>query len=94
MVGYEAAGMMAAPLHDLLLAIVAPFPPAAVAGGVVGLSLGLTGGGGAMVGAVERARYGQGELSTGLLFAAAGSLARSCRSFLQSQSCSWRHSSS
>jgi len=112
MVGYEAAGMMAAPLHDLLLAIVAPFPPASLAGGVVGLSLGLTGGGGAifavpllvyglgveprtavsislvtvaataMVGAVERGRYGQVELSTGLLFAAAGMVATPLGSWL------------
>lgn len=57
MAGYEAAGMMAVPLHDLLLAIVAPFPSASLAGGVAGLSLGLTGGGGGMVGAVERVCY-------------------------------------
>jgi uncharacterized membrane protein YfcA len=80
-------------------------PAAVAAGGLVGLSLGLTGGGGAifavpllvyglgvdprtavsislatvavtaLVGAIERWRYGQVEVPTGLLFAAAGMLA-------------------
>ena len=99
------------PPHTLLLAETSlaaapPWPPvAAVAAGVVvGLSLGLTGGGGAIfavpllvywigvdpptavaislvtvaataaVGAVERWRYDQVEVPTGLLFAAAGML--------------------
>ena len=88
------------------VAATAMLPPAAVAaGGLVGLSLGLTGGGGAifavpllvyglgvdprtavgislvtvattaLVGAIERWRYGQVEVPTGLLFAAAGMVA-------------------
>ena len=96
------------------LATAPPWPPvAAVAAGlVVGLSLGLTGGGGAIfavpllvyglgtdpptavaislvtvavtaaVGAVERWRYGQVEIPTGLLFAAAGMLTAPVGSWL------------
>ena len=89
--------------------------PAIVAGIVVGLSLGLTGGGGAIfavpllvywigvepstavgislltvaataaVGVVERWRYGQVELPTGLLFAAAGMLTAPLGSWLGDQ---------
>ena len=90
---------------SLLAVFTPPLPVAAVAAGlVVGLSLGLTGGGGAIfavpllvywigvdpptavaislvtvaataaVGALERWRYGQVEVPTGLLFAAAGML--------------------
>jgi uncharacterized membrane protein YfcA len=94
-----------------------PGPPIAVvaAGVVVGLSLGLTGGGGAIfavpllvywigvdpptavaislvtvaataaVGAVERWRYGQVEIPTGLLFAAAGMLTAPLGSWLGSR---------
>ena len=96
------------------LAAAPPWPPVAavVAGAVVGLSLGLTGGGGAIfavpllvywigvdpptavaislvtvaataaVGAVERWRYGQVEIPTGLLFAAAGMLTAPLGSWL------------
>ena len=96
------------------LAAVPPWPPVAavVAGVAVGLSLGLTGGGGAIfavpllvywigvdpptavaislvtvaataaVGAVERWRYGQVEIPTGLLFAAAGMLTAPLGSWL------------
>ena len=96
------------------LAAVPPLPPiaAVVAGAVVGLSLGLTGGGGAIfavpllvywigvdpptavaislvtvaataaVGAVERWRYGQVEIPTGLLFATAGMLTAPLGSWL------------
>ena len=108
--------------HTLLLAATdlaaaPPWPPvAAVAAGVVvGLSLGLTGGGGAIfavpllvywigvdpptavaislvtvaataaVGAVERWRYGQVEIPTGLLFAAAGMLTAPLGSWLGSR---------
>jgi hypothetical protein len=107
--------------HNVLLAatdLAAPpwQPVAAVAAGVVvGLSLGLTGGGGAIfavpllvywigvdpptavaislvtvaataaVGAVERWRYGQVEIPTGLLFAAAGMLTAPLGSWLGSQ---------
>jgi uncharacterized membrane protein YfcA len=99
------------------LAVAPPWPPlAAVAAGVaVGLSLGLTGGGGAIfavpllvywigvdpptavaislvtvaitaaVGAVERWRYGQVEIPTGLLFAAAGMLTAPLGSWLGSR---------
>ena len=99
------------------LAAAPPWPPgAAVAAGVVvGLSLGLTGGGGAIfavpllvywigvdpptavaislvtvaataaVGAVERWRYGQVEIPTGLLFAAAGMLTAPLGSWLGSR---------
>lgn len=94
------------PLFAEAVAATAPLPPEAVAaGGLVGLSLGLTGGGGAifavpllvywlgvdpktavsislmtvavtaLVGTVERWWYGQLELPTGLLFAAAGMVA-------------------
>jgi len=102
-----ATGLVAAP----------PWPPlAAVAAGVVvGLSLGLTGGGGAIfavpllvywlgvdpptavaislitvaataaVGAVERWRYGQVEIPTGLLFAGAGMLTAPVGSWLGSR---------
>ena len=96
------------------LAAAPPWPPiaAVVAGVVVGLSLGLTGGGGAIfavpllvfwigvdpptavaislvtvvataaVGAVERWRYGQVEIPTGLLFAGAGMLTAPLGSWL------------
>jgi uncharacterized protein len=102
-----ATGLVAAP----------PWPPVAavVAGVVVGLSLGLTGGGGAIfavpllvywlgvdpptavaislitvaataaVGAVERWRYGQVEIPTGLLFAGAGMLTAPVGSWLGSR---------
>lgn len=104
------------PMNPLLaeaVAATATFPPEAVAaGGLVGLSLGLTGGGGAifavpllvywlgvdpktavsislvtvavtaLVGAVERWWYGQLELPTGLLFAAAGMVAAPLGSWL------------
>ena len=104
------------PMNPLLaeaVAVTATFPPEAVAaGGLVGLSLGLTGGGGAifavpllvywlgvdpktavsislvtvavtaLVGAVERWWYGQLELPTGLLFAAAGMVAAPLGSWL------------
>jgi uncharacterized membrane protein YfcA len=95
-------------------AVASPWPPlpALVAGVLVGLSLGLTGGGGAIfavpllvywigvppstavgislltvaataaVGTVERWRYGQVELPTGLLFAAAGMLTAPAGSWL------------
>ena len=94
-------------------AATAALPPAAVAaGGLVGLSLGLTGGGGAifavpllvyglgvdprtavsislvtvaataLVGAIERWRYGQVELPTGFLFAVAGMVATPVGSWL------------
>jgi uncharacterized membrane protein YfcA len=89
--------------------------PAVAAGVVVGISLGLTGGGGAIfavpllvywigvdpptavaislitvaataaVGAVERWRYGQVEIPTGLLFAAAGMLTAPLGSWLGSR---------
>ncbi len=104
---FAATGLAAAP----------PWPPlAAVAAGVVvGLSLGLTGGGGAIfavpllvywlgvdpptavaislitvaataaVGAVERWRYGQVEIPTGLLFAGAGMLTAPVGSWLGSR---------
>jgi uncharacterized membrane protein YfcA len=109
---------------SLLVAIdvvAATTPPAwatvasVAAGGIVGLSLGLTGGGGAIfavpllvywigvdprtavsislvtvaatafVGAIERWRYGQVELRTGLLFAAAGMLTAPMGSWLGDQ---------
>lgn len=94
------------PLLAVAVAATPAIPPEAVAaGGLVGLSLGLTGGGGAifavpllvywlgvdpktavsislvtvavtaLVGAVERWRYGQVEMPTGLLFASAGMVA-------------------
>lgn len=101
---------MIAPVLAAIDAVTATTPPAwtvaasVAAGGLVGLSLGLTGGGGAifavpllvywigvdprtavsislvtvaataLVGAVERGWYGQVEVRTGLLFAAAGML--------------------
>jgi uncharacterized membrane protein YfcA len=97
--------LAAATLVDAVAATAALPPAAVAAGGLVGLSLGLTGGGGAifavpllvyglgvdprtavsislvtvaataLVGAIERWRYGQVELPTGLLFAAAGMVA-------------------
>mgnify|MGYP006282259693 CR=1 FL=1 len=98
---------------DVIIASAAtPAWATAVAGAVVGLSLGLTGGGGAifavpllvywigvdprtavnislvtvaataLVGAIERWRYGQVELRTGLLFAAGGMLTAPAGSWL------------
>jgi uncharacterized membrane protein YfcA len=101
------------PLFAEAVAATAPLPPEAVAaGGLVGLSLGLTGGGGAifavpllvywlgvdpktavsislvtvavtsLVGTIERWWYGQVEMPTGLLFAAAGMAATPLGSWL------------
>jgi uncharacterized membrane protein YfcA len=113
---HETAGVSTIPMPLLLAEAVvttASLPPEAiVAGGLVGLSLGLTGGGGAIfavpllvywigvdpqtavsislvtvavtafVGAIERWRYGQVELPTGLLFATAGMIAAPLGSWL------------
>jgi uncharacterized membrane protein YfcA len=113
---HETAGVSTIPMPLLLAEAVvttASLPPeAVVAGGLVGLSLGLTGGGGAifavpllvywigvdpqtavsislvtvavtaLVGAIERWRYGQVELPTGLLFATAGMVAAPLGSWL------------
>ena len=105
---------MLADFDALMLATTLEWPPipSVVAGILVGLSLGLTGGGGgifavpllvywigvdpktavsvslvtvtvtAMVGAFERWRYGHVEVSTGLLFAAAGMMASPLGSWL------------
>ena len=107
------------PPHAILILVtetpLAPSWPALAAGVIVGLSLGLTGGGGAIfavpmlvywigvdpqtavgislltvaataaVGAVERWWYGQVEILTGLLFAAAGMLTVPLGSWLGSR---------
>ncbi len=95
-----------------LLALAATIGPAVISGCLVGLSMGLTGGGGAIlavpllvywlgeepqvavvislatvagtaiIGTVERARFGQVEFPTGLLFAAAGMLTAPLGSWL------------
>ncbi len=95
-----------------LLALAATIGPALISGCLVGLSMGLTGGGGAIlavpllvywlgeepqvavvislatvagtaiIGTVERARFGQVEFPTGLLFAAAGMLTAPLGSWL------------